>query len=170
MLILGFVPGCGSSSHSEIKAKQENSIDQILSGVEAQSMIGSRILWKMTASRARNALSRDGALEEKIYLKSPHTEIYSGGEISHVLRSQEGEIDLESGKARFIGQVVVTSTVGVKLEAEWLDYLSSKNLVTSSSPVVLTQKKMVTKGIGMEGSLDRLVIFNQTVEIQDMDP
>jgi len=137
--------GCGSPSPVPPKEKTaKGAPEQIFRGVSLRESSGGKVEWDLHATHAVQ-VSANGPTA----LDSIEVLFYQGGPVVRsTLTADSGRVDVEKGILIAIGNVVVITPEGNRLETEELHWDRKQDRVYSEKFVRLTRAKDVLTGIG----------------------
>jgi LPS export ABC transporter protein LptC len=137
--------GCGSRSQAPAKGGgSQGPPEQAFRGVQLRESSQGKLQWDLRATRATR-LSANGPTR----LDSLEVLFYQGGPtVRSTLTSDSGRVDLDKGTLIAMGNVVVITPDGKRLETEVLNWDRKKNQVFSDAFVRVISERDVVTGIG----------------------
>lgn len=107
---------------------------------------GDKKLWLLRAEKALSYEER-----HTIWIYDVNLNFFDeNGLISSTLTSDSGMVFTQINNMRALGNVVVVSKEGNRLETETLDWLNTERKIYTKDPVKVIQEKSVMTGIGLE--------------------
>lgn len=153
-LLAGFCvlsAGCvDPSPQSTARRPTEREADQVLRDIVLRETTDGALEWVL---RARSAYRNEGSEETR--LDSLRVDFYQGApEVRSVLTSDSGRVDAKKGILVAVGNVVVVTREGNRLETEKLVWNRITSRVRSDTLVRMTRGSDVLTGIGFESDPD----------------
>ena len=92
-------------------------------------------------------------------LKKPEVVFYGEGRREVFFKGDEGIIDIGTNDVTVVGNVVMDSPDGYRLETSRLKYKADKMMVTTDKPIRIMGDVFDIKGIGMKSKVDEEVFY-----------
>jgi LPS export ABC transporter protein LptC len=158
--ILLFLAGCGTPAPEPLEETGSESMPtQTFRNLELRETTEGKLEWVL---RARTAWQ--GSPGSPTRLESLGVDFYQrSGEIRSILTADSGRVDSRHGDLEAIGNVVVVTPDGNRLETEQLSWDRKGSRVTSEVAVRLVHGSDVLTGVGFESdpNLERFELFEQ---------
>ena len=173
ILFLLFILSCNTNSINNVEKTQDNTPsppEQVLNKFSAYGTKEGKKIWYLTAEKAYVYESKNIALLEKFNVKFFKTDKNTNlptNQISSVIKSNKGEMDIGKNDFHTIGKTTVITADNEILECEDLKYVDREKKIFTDSSVVITRKDSVIKGKGLEATpdLSSVIVKNNRVEI-----
>lgn len=107
------------------------------------------IRWQLKAGLARRFTK-----DHRTHLKDLRVTVYGPDGRVVTLRGDEGNIDERSRDMEVLGGVVVTSSDGLRLRTDSLEYNHSRRQITTDAPVTIDGRGVAISGVGLLMDLD----------------
>jgi len=174
ILFLLFILSCNTNSINNVEKTQDNTPsppEQVLNKFSAYGTKEGKKIWYLTAEKAYVYESKNIALLEKFNVKFFKTDKNTNlptNQISSVIKSNSGEMDIGKNDFHTIGKTTVITADNEILECEDLKYVDREKKIFTDSSVVITRKDSVIKGKGLEATpdLSSVIVKNNRVEIK----